>query len=140
MSGKARSRSVQSGARRVTTGLSAAIFGHSIRRRAMPASEDDDRPKKKIVHEIGQDLALLSIRELEERIALLNAEISRLAAAIASKQGSRSVADQFFKKEGRRAGGGAVPARRRRAGTALTVACGRHRNGAVELLHRLRPC
>lgn len=64
----------------------------------MPASEDDDRPKKKIVHEIGQDLALLSIRELEERIALLNAEINRLAAAIAIKQGSRSVADQFFKK------------------------------------------
>jgi uncharacterized small protein (DUF1192 family) len=64
----------------------------------MPASEDDDRPKKKIIHEIGQDLALLSIRELEERIALLNAEINRLAAAIAIKQGSRSVADQFFKK------------------------------------------
>jgi uncharacterized small protein (DUF1192 family) len=64
----------------------------------MPASEDDDRPKKKIIHEIGQDLALLSIRELEERIALLNAEISRLAGTIESKQGSRSVADQFFKK------------------------------------------
>ena len=64
----------------------------------MPASEDDDRPKKKIVHEIGQELALLSIRELEERIALLNAEISRLAGTIESKKGSRSVADQFFKK------------------------------------------
>ncbi|HMJ29518.1 MAG TPA: DUF1192 domain-containing protein [Xanthobacteraceae bacterium] len=64
----------------------------------MPANDDDDRPKKKIVHEIGQDLALLSIRELEERIALLNGEIGRLQAAIASKQGSRNVADQFFKK------------------------------------------
>jgi uncharacterized small protein (DUF1192 family) len=64
----------------------------------MPANDDDDRPKKKIVHEIGQDLALLSIRELEERIALLNGEIDRLQAAIASKQGSRNVADQFFKK------------------------------------------
>jgi uncharacterized small protein (DUF1192 family) len=64
----------------------------------MPATDDDDRPKKKIVHEIGQDLALLSIRELEERIALLNGEIDRLQAAIASKQGSRNVADQFFKK------------------------------------------
>ena len=64
----------------------------------MPASEDDDRPKKKIVHDIGQDLALLSIRELEERIALLSGEIGRLQAAIASKQGSRNVADQFFKK------------------------------------------
>jgi len=64
----------------------------------MPANDDDDRPKRKIVHEIGQDLALLSIRELEERIALLNGEIGRLQAAIASKQGSRNVADQFFKK------------------------------------------
>ena len=43
-------------------------------------------------------LALLSIKELEERIALLNEEIGRLQANIASKQGSRSVADQFFKK------------------------------------------
>jgi uncharacterized small protein (DUF1192 family) len=64
----------------------------------MPANDDDDRPKKKIVHEIGQDLALLSIRELEERIALLSGEIGRLQAAMASKQGSRNVADQFFKK------------------------------------------
>jgi uncharacterized small protein (DUF1192 family) len=64
----------------------------------MPAMDEDDRPKKKVVHEIGQDLALLSIKELEERIALLEAEIGRLQASIASKQGSRSVADQFFKK------------------------------------------
>ncbi len=64
----------------------------------MPAIDDDDRPKKKIVHEIGQDLALLSINELKERVALLNEEIDRLEAAISRKQGSRSVADQFFKK------------------------------------------
>jgi len=50
----------------------------------MPVSDDDDRPKKKIVHEIGQELALLSIRELEERIVLLNEEIGRLQAAIAT--------------------------------------------------------
>jgi uncharacterized small protein (DUF1192 family) len=64
----------------------------------MPTMEDDDRPKKKVVHEIGQDLALLSIKELQERIALLNEEIARLQATIAGKQGSRNVADQFFKK------------------------------------------
>jgi uncharacterized small protein (DUF1192 family) len=64
----------------------------------MPAMDEDDRPKKKITHEIGQDLALLSIKELEERIALLDEEIGRLKAAIAGKQGSRQVADQFFKK------------------------------------------
>jgi len=60
--------------------------------------DEDDRPKKKVVHEIGQELALLSIKELEERIALLRDEIGRLETAIASKQGSRTVADQFFKK------------------------------------------
>ena len=64
----------------------------------MPAMDDEDRPKKKIVHEIGQDLALLSIKELQERIALLNEEIARLQATISSKQGSRNVADQYFKK------------------------------------------
>jgi len=64
----------------------------------MPAVDEDDRPKKKIVHEIGQDLTLLSVRELEERIALLKEEIARLEADIAKKQTSRNVADQFFKK------------------------------------------
>jgi uncharacterized small protein (DUF1192 family) len=64
----------------------------------MPASEEDDRPKKKIAHDIGQDLSLLSLRELEERIALLREEIGRLESAMAGKQASRGVADQFFKK------------------------------------------
>ena len=39
--------------------------------------EDDDRPRKKISHEIGQDLSLLSVEELTERIALLTGEITR---------------------------------------------------------------
>jgi uncharacterized small protein (DUF1192 family) len=60
--------------------------------------DEDDRPKKKIVHELGQDLALLAVKELEERIALLRQEIARLEAAVASKRTSRNVADQFFKK------------------------------------------
>jgi uncharacterized small protein (DUF1192 family) len=65
---------------------------------AMPATEmDDDRPKK-IVHEIGQDLALLSVGELRDRIALLRDEISRLETATAQKSASRNMADQFFKK------------------------------------------
>ena len=64
----------------------------------MPAFDDEDRPKKKIVHELGQDLTLLSVGELQERIALLREEISRLEADITRKQVSRSSADAFFKK------------------------------------------
>jgi len=64
----------------------------------MAAIEEDDRPKKKIAHEIGQDLALLSVEELNDRILLLNDEIARLQTALASKRASRSAADQFFKK------------------------------------------
>jgi uncharacterized small protein (DUF1192 family) len=64
----------------------------------MPAFDEDDRPKKKIAHEIGQDLTLLSVRELGERIGLLKDEIARLEADSANKQAKRSAADHFFKK------------------------------------------
>jgi uncharacterized small protein (DUF1192 family) len=64
----------------------------------MPAIDDDDRPKKKVSHEIGQELALLSVAELEGRIVLMREEIARLEADITRKQASRSVADQFFKR------------------------------------------
>jgi uncharacterized small protein (DUF1192 family) len=64
----------------------------------MPGPDDDDRPKKKITHDIGQDLSLLSVTELNERIALMREEIARLEADIGKKQASRSAADQFFKR------------------------------------------
>ena len=64
----------------------------------MPATDEDDRPKKKIAHEIGQDLTLLSVKELDERVALLTEEIARLEADKVKKQASRSAADQFFKR------------------------------------------
>ena len=44
------------------------------------AIEDDDKPRKKVTHEIGQDLSLLSVEELTERIALMTSEIERLQA------------------------------------------------------------
>jgi uncharacterized small protein (DUF1192 family) len=61
------------------------------------AIEDDDRPKKKISHEIGQDLSLLSVEELTERIALMNSEIDRLQAAMTRKRASKDAASSFFK-------------------------------------------
>ena len=64
----------------------------------MAAIDEDDRPKKKLVHEIGQDLALLSVEEINDRILLLNDEVARLQDALTKKRASRSAADQFFKR------------------------------------------
>jgi uncharacterized small protein (DUF1192 family) len=60
--------------------------------------DPEDRPKQRIAHEIGQDLTLLSVRELAEHIGLLRQEIARLEADMARKEASRNLADQFFKK------------------------------------------
>jgi uncharacterized small protein (DUF1192 family) len=64
----------------------------------MAAFDDDDRPKKKIVHEIGQDLGLLSVEELKLRVQLMQDEIKRLEADMAQKHAKRAAADQFFKR------------------------------------------
>jgi len=64
----------------------------------MAALEEDDRPKRKPVHEIGQDLALLSVEELNDSISLLNDEVARLRTALEKKRASRSAADHFFKR------------------------------------------
>ncbi|MGA2290487.1 DUF1192 domain-containing protein [Bradyrhizobium sp.] len=61
------------------------------------AIEDDDRPRRKVTHEIGQDLALLSVEELAERIALMTSEIERLQAAMSKKRASRDAANSIFK-------------------------------------------
>jgi uncharacterized small protein (DUF1192 family) len=59
--------------------------------------EDDDRPRRKVTHEIGQDLSLLSVEELTERVALLKTEIGRLEEAATKKRASRDAANSFFK-------------------------------------------
>jgi uncharacterized small protein (DUF1192 family) len=68
----------------------------------MEASEmapfDDEPIKKKPVHEIGQDLSLLSVGELNERIAALHAEIRRLEAELTVKGSTKSAAEALFKR------------------------------------------
>ena len=64
----------------------------------MPALDEDDKPKKKLAHEIGQDLTHLSAGELTDRIGLLRDEIARLEADRSKKQAVKSAADMFFKK------------------------------------------
>jgi uncharacterized small protein (DUF1192 family) len=61
------------------------------------AGDDDDKPRKKIIHELGQDLSLLSFEDIEDRIAALAAEIERLKADAMKKRASRDAANAFFK-------------------------------------------
>ena len=58
---------------------------------------DEERPQKKVAHEIGSDLSLLSVGELKERIELLKAEISRLEAESAKKASGRAAAENLFR-------------------------------------------
>ena len=63
---------------------------------------DDLEPRKRRGEALAalakEDLGLLGIEELEERISLLEAEISRIRAQIERKHGSRSAAEALFKK------------------------------------------
>jgi len=59
----------------------------------------DDEPKKKArPHEIGQDLSLLSVGELSERIGLLRDEIVRLEAELKTKGATKSAAEALFRR------------------------------------------
>ncbi|MDE3875384.1 DUF1192 family protein [Sinorhizobium meliloti] len=58
---------------------------------------DEDQPKKKTEHDVGSDLSLLSVDELNARIALLTEEIARLEAERNRKSASRSAAESLFR-------------------------------------------
>jgi uncharacterized small protein (DUF1192 family) len=60
--------------------------------------DDEDKPRKKIAHTLGEDLAKLSLDELAVLVALLRAEIERIEAAAAAKRSSAEVAASFFKR------------------------------------------
>ncbi|MBB3964826.1 DUF1192 domain-containing protein [Rhizobium metallidurans] len=58
---------------------------------------DDDRPQKKANHEIGMDLSMMSVDELNARIDMLKAEISRIEQEAARKASGRLAAENLFK-------------------------------------------
>jgi len=61
--------------------------------------DDLPRPKGDAASKLaGEDLSPYSQDELDERIALLEAEISRVAAHRDKAAAHRTAADQFFKK------------------------------------------
>lgn len=59
---------------------------------------DDEPARKKKTHEVGEELAALSLDELDERIALLKAEIGRIEEAIRTKRASAAAADSVFRR------------------------------------------
>ena len=59
----------------------------------------DDEPRKKPKpHEIGQDLSLLSVGDLTERIGLLRAEIERLEADLQARGATKNAAEALFRR------------------------------------------
>ena len=46
----------------------------------------EEKPRPKPAHELGQDLSLLSVSELDERIEILEREIERLKEARGRKE------------------------------------------------------
>lgn len=58
----------------------------------------DEPIRKATTHEIGQDLGLLSISDLQERIRVLQAEIDRLQTEIESKSETKSAAEALFRR------------------------------------------
>lgn len=61
---------------------------------------DFDEPRLPARNEIvlGADLSLLSVEELQARIAALKAEIARIESTLAAKQSSLSAAQSVFKR------------------------------------------
>lgn len=59
---------------------------------------EDDGIKKPAQFSIGEDLSLLSVDELEQRIADCQQEIERIRSELATKKSSMAAAEAFFKK------------------------------------------
>ena len=59
---------------------------------------DDEPLKPRRIHEIGQDLSLLSVDELQERIGQLQAEIDRLEGELQAKGSTRQAAEALFRR------------------------------------------
>ena len=61
----------------------------------MEDDQESQRKRPEIV--LGQDLEMMSIEELGDRITACESEISRIRALIDKKQQSQAAADTFFK-------------------------------------------
>jgi uncharacterized small protein (DUF1192 family) len=59
----------------------------------------DDEPRKPAsAHVVGQDISLMSVDELSERIAMLKAEIERLEEERGKRGQTKSAAEALFRR------------------------------------------
>ncbi|WP_223476023.1 DUF1192 domain-containing protein [Oricola indica] len=58
---------------------------------------DEEEPKRKPAYQLGQDISLMSVDELNETIDALGEEIARLKREVDTKSDSRNAAEAFFK-------------------------------------------
>ncbi|MCB8822371.1 DUF1192 domain-containing protein [Microvirga rosea] len=58
---------------------------------------DEETRTHPVGHEFGQDLSVLSIDEIDERISMLEREINRLKEVKRGKESSKAAASAFFK-------------------------------------------
>ena len=61
---------------------------------------DDDVRQSETVFQIGEDLYGVSVDELNERLSVLKAEISRIELELTKKSADLSAADLLFKPKG----------------------------------------
>jgi uncharacterized small protein (DUF1192 family) len=59
---------------------------------------DDETVKKPRKHELGQDLSMLSVGELVDRIGQLKDEISRLERELDAKGATKAAAEALFRR------------------------------------------
>lgn len=60
--------------------------------------KDDADLQKKDIHRIGEDLSLLSVEELHQRVLILKQEIERLQDACLKKENAKKQAEDIFKR------------------------------------------
>ena len=61
---------------------------------------DDDVRQSETLFQIGEDLYGVSVEELNERLSVLKAEISRIELELTKKSADLSAADLLFKPKG----------------------------------------
>lgn len=59
---------------------------------------DDEPVKTPRRHEIGQDISLLSVDELAERINMLKQEIVRIESELAARNTTKAAAEALFRR------------------------------------------